>query len=926
MHASGSHVAAAMMFAAALCSTFPLRSEDSPTPSLEGMIRIGDDAPRYALSVQTPPPSSWPAAGVLRIAIGVAGPADYDLLTLTASGATLTRVRSGQAQVAAGAPRPDSDLPDLTVRRSTGFTDVIWGGRRVLTTFAPEAPRGSVLLGSSGPDVSVEDALIQPMSELRLEADFAAEGDVVAGWEVPLGRFRPTGVRSPRPRPEMAANPFTYAALGPAEALSVAGYWFWDGYEATVAAKGQSGGRLGICAYFRDPSHYVAFRWAAGDAVAQQGRQLVVVQGGQADTVACAEGGYVPDQWYRIGIRACRGYLEALIDGEVVLSARTDAMGQGAIGLWAEGAERAYFDDALVRRYEQVTEDFTGSASTTGGLWQRSGNAALVTGESDWRDTSVEATFDPDETSAGICFGWEGPWRMFAFRRVPGHGGQWQLVRIDGKREDLLWSMPAPPLPGSYRVRLETHGPYVTVGLGGQRVADYYDARLRGGRAGLYVVGGTGALRSARVCSADPIDTTPTITEQFTREASMSGWASPGGAWTAPAGPDRARFYRGLVFGDGLVEIELSQLSARTGSIDVALASEGLALDSGYRFTYSPMAGTQGELTLFRLGQVAASSAVRVEDPAGTHVLDLERRGNWLLASMDGQDLLSLHDPQPLHGAQIGYRVRDMSLDPRCIRVTAACLHDYTFSQAPTDWWSTSGVWEIHDRWKCFPGWAWFAGSGTEVPTLWSKRQLDGDQLVEVYCASIMDRADFPGYSHPGDLNLTICGDGQRLDSGYSVVLAGWNNRKTALLRRGRVVAENPSVRFNDPTNMNMGFHRHWFHVQVSKRGECVTVLVDGRPVITYDDPNPLPGGRVAVWAYKPGGGGILVARARLSAEHVSSAAGAAPAIGTERDPTDLPWSLYDHPADHGYLMVDAGPWRGSAGRAGPPCRTLDPC
>jgi len=916
VRASGPRLAAALMFAAVWCPSLALSAQEVPVPSLAGMAPVGDDAPRYALSLRTAPPNAWPAGGALRVALGAASSADYDLLTLTADGAVLTRIRGGQPKEAAKGPRPDSPLGELTVRRTTGFTDVIWGAQRVLTAYDPQAPRGPVLLATSGPDVPADDALIQPMSELRLEADFAAEGDGMAGWEVPLGRFRPTGVRSPRPRPEMAANPFTYAAVGPAEALSVAGYWFWDGYEATVAAKGQPGGRLGVCAYYRDPDNYVSFRWSAGTAAAQGARQMVLVRGGQALVLASADGGYEAEEWYRIGLRACRGYLEALIDGEVVLAARTAALGQGAVGLWAEGADRAYFDDALVRRYEQVSEDFTGTEWATEGPWQTAGDGPLVTGESDWHDTCVEATFVPDDNAClGACFGWEGPSRMFACRRTPDGepgGARFQLVRIDGARTDLLWEMPSPPLPpGGYHVRVETHGPYVAVDLAGQRVADHFDPRLRGGRAGLYVVSGKGDFRSARIVSADTVETAPTVTEQFTREASMSGWASPGGAWTAPAGPDRARFYRGLVFGDGSVEVELGQLSARTGSIDVALASEGLALDSGYRFTYSPMAGTHGELTLSRLGQVVASGAVRVEDPAGVHVLDLERRGTWLLASMDGQGLLSFHDPQPLTGPQIGYRVRDMSLDPRYIRVTAPCLHDYTFSQAPTDWWSTSGVWEIHDRWKCFPGWAWFSGSGTEVPTLWSKRQLAGDQLVELYCASIMDKQDFPGYSHPGDLNLTICGDGQRLDSGYSVILAGWSNRKTALLRRGRVVAENPSVRLTDPTNMNMDFHRHWFHVQVSKRGNRVTVLVDGRPAITYDDPDPLQGGRVAIWAYKPGGGGILVARARLSAERVSPPAGVAPAVRSEADRTDVPWSLYDHPADRGYLMVDVRPWRG---------------
>jgi hypothetical protein len=122
------------------------------------------------------------------------------------------------------------------------------------------------------------------------------------------------------------------------------------------------------------------------------------------------------------------------------------------------------------------------------------------------------------------------------------------------------------------------------------------------------------------------------------------------------------------------------------------------------------------------------------------------------------------------------------------------------------------------------------------------------------------------GYTHPSDINCTIAGDGENLCSGYSFVFAGDNNTATKILRGNTVVAQTNDVKFVNPNTGNLNFHRHWFHVKAVKLGPSLFMSVDDKWVLSWQDPQPLTGGHVAVWSYN---NGILIARARATAQFV---------------------------------------------------------
>lgn len=199
-------------------------------------------------------------------------------------------------------------------------------------------------------------------------------------------------------------------------------------------------------------------------------------------------------------------------------------------------------------------------------------------------------------------------------------------------------------------------------------------------------------------------------------------------------------------------------------------------------------------------------------------------------------------------GTGLGVQVGDMDLQ-------SANVCDYTFSSAPTDWIARSGLWNATNRWTCSPQWSWYGGySPAGVAALWNKRQFMGDVTVEVYSAFKMRVNRDPTYMHPNDVNVSICGDGANLDSGYSFIIGGDQNRYTRIMRGTKVLAETrapgalwPIYENGQPSTNE--WHHKWWELRCRKIGNRLQIYLDGKLVLEGVDPNPpLPGGRVALW------------------------------------------------------------------------------
>lgn len=204
--------------------------------------------------------------------------------------------------------------------------------------------------------------------------------------------------------------------------------------------------------------------------------------------------------------------------------------------------------------------------------------------------------------------------------------------------------------------------------------------------------------------------------------------------------------------------------------------------------------------------------------------------------------------------------------DHGAVRVTSSGTLEYTFDGAPSDWKVASGRWGQLNKWICDPRWSWFGGRTKTVGAIWNKHIFSGDVSVDAHVATMMMRDD-PPFERPGDFNLTICGDGDNLDSGYTLIFGGDLNSWTRLYRKGVQVAEATDEKFRvfsdrirHPDKPDL--HQRWFHLKLEKIGDTISFYRDDVLAFKFTDPEPLPDGRVAYWTLD---NGFLLSRLRIA-------------------------------------------------------------
>jgi len=835
----------------------------------EDLSFVEDEAvPPYSVQGSLPGVNPWPGGGA-RLFFDYQDETHFRYVQFLEREVRLVAVDHGREQELARGrcPQPPAGL-SFTFQRRPWRMALICEGEIVATAYA-EAPPDGRLATPAGAPVQFANLHFQPLEEVFFSDDFMRTD--AGEWETAFGQWQNQGVTGAKFDPSLSANPFVYRSQGPDPALAVAGYWFWDNYRFEVAVKPESEGTVGLALYVQDPKNYLLFRWASPRASGPHAakRQLVLVRNGRDTILAEESEAFLPNQWYRLATRIWNGRWEAFVDERPVLSATTSAFGQGSVGLFADGCTTVRFDDVRVESCEGMWADFA-TPDLKG--WQRvagewtpreehlAGNSAkqdglLVTGASDWDHLSAVAEVRADAgNDLGWCVGYRDP-RNYYLVRWAGDRRQ-EIIRVSEGQTTVLATGERPRRIGAWEpLRVELRPGYVGAYVGAERTVEAALPTPARGPVGLYVKG-SADFDNVEVTLRENEQFWPDLTEQFTKEETMKGWANPASDWWAPA--PGTFWHKGDFYGDTFVQARLTNPAPASGSVTLALAAQDQQPASGYELlTRTTQNTAQLDIMLTRRGRALGERQVTMPEGEPAPVLTLERRGRAVLASLEGKPVLTFTDDQPLTGRQVGVRDEGLNLAPGQFRVWSANFNDDTFADAPADWFVQYGTWETTERWTCSPQWSFFGGFNHRSPTLWSKSNYAGDVMVQAFMAI---RMHDNGYANRGDLNVTICGNGVDVSSGYSLVYGGWGNTLTRLFRQGEVVAETNQARLpsNDDTNL---FHRHWWDIRLQKAGHRVRAWVDDQLVLEYEDPDPLPGGKVALWTLNKG---ILVARARV--------------------------------------------------------------
>jgi hypothetical protein len=842
---------------------------------------------------------AWSPPAEARLAFNFKDAAHHYYLSLTRHAAQFFKV-NGKNTDKLGTPAT-FDLPPqgeakITLQRRAWRMSLIWNRQVITEAFDDEFTEGRLGFAMVKATVNLTEPRYQPTEDAEFADDFMRTQDATGGeWEPLLGKWNYSGLQGSRADPNRSPNPFTYRGLTDesGQALSVAGRWFWDSYTLSASVKPEMAHAVGLCAYAQDARNYLAFKWTSRE------RKLVRVVDGQESVLTTAPGGFVPRQWYRLELRVSGGHIVGLIDGLEVLSARDTAFGQGLVGLLVERAPQerrvgtAHFDDVKVKPWTMLVEDF---AVASAGKWQdlgarwrtdtarrqrvkiEPGAGLSLIGEKDWTDYQISAiAAAPAQSHVGLCFGYQDENNYYLFE-CPTSGDTppqlWQ--RRHGERK-LLARSPAvcsPALRRDYRLRVEVQQGYVRAFADEKLSVELYVSHLPPGKVGLYADSpsrdGEGASFSdVRVSFDQPQRGESKVPERFAKDGLMKGWATSAGAWQCDnaAASELIRFannpviahgvlwHKGDFFADPSLSFPCPYFAPGTRLTAVLYGSRENAT-AGYVLTIT---GAEANTTKWELS-VNGAVVSRAESPSLPQAtVRFSARGAFVSVSSNDTPLLTFQGAPTQRGTKIGLRLDGAAVDLSKLSVDTPHLLDYTFSSAPVDWWAQKGIWEVTERWTCGPQWSFFGGGGAVNPVLWSKQAFEGDLTVEIYAATPMDPAR--GERSPAEINLTICGNGVDLSSGYSFIFAGAHQTLNRLYRGDEIVAQQPFVRLMSNT------HQGWFYIRVEKSGGQLRYFANDTLILEYHDPHPLRGGRVAFWSYN---GGLSLARVRLWYERLA--------------------------------------------------------
>jgi hypothetical protein len=894
------------------------------------------------------------AAGSFSVVFDYKDAANFYALDCAPGSIAFRSILGGHSHRLANASHNWKPSSQITIQRRSWLMQVIVDGTVALTAYDVTLTEGRIGQIAAG-DWKWSAPRVQPVeAELYFNDDFTREEGKTGEWKNASGTWKLTTSSDNinTGNQAMSANPFSYEAIaGTTPSFTHTGRAFWDSYHAQVSARPQEQGTVGLAVYVQDHNNYLAFLWSSEEG--PDARQLVKVSNGQSQVLSTAPGAFLPRQWYRLGVRTSPGIVETFIDGTPVFRINSDAFGQGGIGLYARQTA-VNFDDVRVRSYPYFRQDFNGP---TGGAWTPQGgfwraadgilNAApkpgegsatrmLLAGSDEWSNYEMTASGKPgDVGSCGLVVGYRDD-KNYTVLRWAGNKsslpfkGRAQLLRYANGSARILSDVQAPvaDAAGFSRIKLRFRSGAITAfaqtDKGSEMLAQTADETLQSGRVGLWVQGTAAVSFREVVMFLPPEPDAPKVAPKMESDALMVGWASPAGEWpnrkTGKDGKQLEFWNTGEFFGDLQAEYLWRPAYIGPNAVEWALRANNDSFTSGY------VLRAEGKdtlkLTLSRGSEPLRTAQVDLKTLEASDEtppkVQIELEGKAILVSISGVPALSF---LPEAGTVIpdGTRlaVRGLAatgqfiLAAKDLRAVSANRDDYTFNEAPTDWYAPSGNWNIFSRWPCYADWSFFGGKGLN-PVLWSKREYSGDIVVEMYVHPQMNLPKDMGYSHPGDLNVTLAGDGRTAASGYSFVLAGWSNTRSAILKKSQVVAENRSDKaiFYNATNQNSGFHRRWYYVraearravQDGKNGVRLKFFVDENLMGEYFDATPLETferGRVAFWTVD---GAMMIARAKIENEAPGAASlpSALPDAMRSVIPSDMSGErLYARPLKH---------------------------
>lgn len=595
---------------------------------------------------------------------------DHYLLAVKGTAAQFYKVRAGKSQ-SLGLPgkinwQVDQEV-NFSLRREQWRLSFIYGTQAVARAYDSELDGNRVGYDARG--CAVSDCFVQELGEMYMTDDFMRPPDEESGWEAVSGTWRQQSLRvdpqADRMQADLSANAFSYLGkAGDERAMATTGYWFWEGYIWQAAMQAVKGGAMGLVGYYHDPENYLAVRWTSRLSE-DQGRnklQLIEVREGQEKLLAEKPGGFLPGQWYQMRLGLSGGLVSVYIDDQLRLAARADHFGQGQVGLLAEGAAGAFFDDALLRPWAVLSEKFgqpvPGKWQVLYGKWslgddgtarvRSADRAAVVGGEEGWIDYKYGADAQAKQGGLGLIFGYTSADDYYLFRwagpEAPvDYRGRAQIVHFSNGQTEVLKEAPLQNnVSGKVRAKVTIQRGLVIGWLNEKPQIQVVQRGLSGGAVGLYAEQASSAAFDNLYVQGVPPPPTAHLVKEFTdikKHGEMAEWASRQAPWMTPENPDEPEAQwqtKGDYFGDKAVELTIPEIGSVAGTMMITVDADPDQQRSGYTLTIIAEADSKIlQTTLLAGNQKLAEATLEVD--GDSCAVRFACQGEYLIAVIDNE-------------------------------------------------------------------------------------------------------------------------------------------------------------------------------------------------------------------------------------------------------------------------------------------------
>ncbi|MDQ2732195.1 MAG: hypothetical protein M3Y56_11095, partial [Armatimonadota bacterium] len=366
--------------------------------------------------------------GAVRVQFNSHGGGNGYVLTVETGALVLSREMAGKSTrlATAGLEAPASGPDKITIKRRNGRIMVIDGARLAMNVEDTSFTGGSAAVTATGGATATE-LKEQLIEGLYFADDFMRQPGEAGLWEYDSPNnwnIQTVGIV------ERGANPFSLESKPNPTAIASSGYAFWSDYVFECAAKGSADTTFGQCVDLQDNKNFYKLQWSAGPKGLLQ---LLKVVDGKETVLASRPGGFIPGQWYMMGLRTANGRLIAEVDHQRVLNVEDTTFGQGKIGLYSAGANGAivWFDSVIARPSNLVYDDF---GSRDSHKWDVVGGRALG-GDPTWQNYTVTAELTPSNTAVGIPIRYQDSKNYYIFTTNPSGSGLYAVV--DGQKKEL---------------------------------------------------------------------------------------------------------------------------------------------------------------------------------------------------------------------------------------------------------------------------------------------------------------------------------------------------------------------------------------------------------------------------------------------------------------------------------------------------------